>query len=187
MSKIGRQPIQLPTNVTVTLEGERVQVSGPKGVLHWGVPKGITVMVKDGQIDIGREKGNKNLKPLHGLTRAQLANMVKGVSEGFSKQLKIVGVGYRAEAGPEGLRLALGYSHPIDFPTPTGIAFTVDKNIVTITGIDKQLVGEIAARIRSLRPPEPYKGKGILYADEQIRRKPGKAAKAVGTVTGGAG
>jgi len=187
MSKIGKRPIPLPAGATLTTEGQTARVVGPKGTLSWNIPQGITVRIKDAQIEVARAKPSDDLKPLHGLTRAQLANMVKGVTEGFSKQLRIVGVGFRAEVTADGLRLALGFSHPVEFPAPPGIAFTVDKNVITITGIDRQLVGETAARIRALRPPEPYKGKGILYADEQIRRKPGKAAKTIGPVTGGVG
>jgi len=184
MSRIGKRPIRLPAGVTVTLAGRDVSVSGPKGDLHWTHPAGLRVISKDGLVKIEQESGDEGGGALHGLTRALIANMVQGVAEGFAKKLKIVGVGYRAEVTEQGLRLLLGFSHPIDFPAPPGIAFALDKNIITVSGIDKQLVGETAARIRALKKPEPYKGKGIMYEDEQVRRKPGKAAKTVGVGTG---
>ena len=180
MSRVGSRPIQLPPGVTLAMEGADIVVTGPKGTLRWIVPAGMTVLPQDGVVRISRKSDEDQAKAYHGLTRALIANMVQGVSEGYAKQLKIVGVGYRAELIGNGLRLALGFSHPVDFPAPAGISFTVDKNVISISGIDKQLVGETAARIRAFKKPEPYKGKGIMYTDELIRRKPGKAAKAAG-------
>lgn len=184
MSRIGNRPIALTLGATVSLEDRDVVVIGKKGTLRLTIPPGVSVVVREGIVTVERETNQPQAKAFHGLTRALIANMVHGVSEGYSKQLKIVGVGFRAEVTGQGLRLLLGFSHPIDVPTPPGIAFTVDKNVITVTGIDKQLVGETAARIRSFKKPEPYKGKGIMYTDEQVRRKPGKAAKTVGAGTG---
>jgi len=180
MSRIGKRPILLPDQVTLSREGSEVVVTGPKGTLRWLLPPGIELANANGVITIKRSGDEKQDRALHGLSRALVANMVTGVSQGYAKQLKIVGVGYRSEVTGNGLRFSLGYSHPIDITAPAGISLTVDKNLVTVAGIDKQLVGETAARIRAFRKPEPYKGKGIMYVDELIRRKPGKAAKAIG-------
>lgn len=185
MSRIGIRPIPLPSGVTVTWEGTEVVVTGPKGTLRWAPPADITVTQTGGAVHVTRASNEGQAKAFHGLTRALIANMVHGVSKGYAKQLKIVGVGYRAEMVGNGLRLNLGFSHPIDVPAPAGISFSIDKNVITVTGIDKQLVGETAARIRALKKPEPYKGKGVMYTDELVRRKPGKAAKAVGSGAGG--
>ena len=187
MSKIGKRLISVPEGVTVTVEGPEVVVVGPKGSLRWKYPEGIKILVADGVLTVSRGDDSDAQRALHGLTRALVANMIRGVAEGYSKQLKLVGVGFRAETTGNGIRLSLGFSHPIDIPALPGIGFTIDKNVITITGIDRQLVGETAARIRALKKPEPYKGKGVMYVDELVRRKPGKAVKAVGPGAGGAG
>lgn len=165
----------IPDGVTVALEGRRITVKGPKGELSRPVPPEMTVQVDDGEVKVTRPTDEARHRALHGLTRALINNMVQGVSTGFAKQLEIQGVGYRAETQSGGLRLNVGYSHPVDYDAPPGIRLSVEKNTsVTIEGIDKELVGQVAAEIRSVRPPEPYKGKGIRYKDEQVRRKAGK-------------
>lgn len=181
MSKIGQRPISIPADVTISLDSRAIAISGPKGRLSWSLPSGIEARNRDGYLIVTRDRDADRAKSLHGLARAMIANMIEGVAEGYTKQLKIIGVGYRAETTATGLRLTLGFSHPIDFPAPPGITFTVDKNLITVAGCDKQLVGETAARIRSFKKPEPYKGKGIMCVDEVIRRKAGKAAKTVRT------
>jgi large subunit ribosomal protein L6 len=185
MSKIGRRPVNIPAGVTVASPNRTLTVTGPKGRLSWPMPPEVEVKVTGDAATVTRLKDTPRARAQHGLTRALLANMVRGVTEGYAKQLKVMGVGYRVEALGNGLRLSLGYSHPIDVPAPAGISLTIDKNIITVSGIDKQLVGETAARIRALKKPEPYKGKGVAYVDEVVRRKPGKAAKAVGVATQG--
>lgn len=183
MSKIAKKPVILKENVTFSLEGNRAQVSGPKGNLSFVLPKGIKAEKKNGQIIVSQSRENDDkTKPLFGLTRAILANLVKGVTEGFEKQLELSGVGYRAQASGNTLTLSVGYSHPVILKADEGITFTVSENIITISGIDKAKVGDVAAKVRSIRPPEPYKGKGIKYVGERIKRKAGKAAKAVGAV-----
>jgi large subunit ribosomal protein L6 len=181
MSRIGKQPISIPAGVTVSIKDSVITVKGSKGTLTFKPHKLVTVKVDDKTILVER-KGDEGLeRSLHGLTRTLVANMVEGVTKGFSKKMEIQGVGYRAEIVGKKLKLALGYSHPVDFPAPDGITFEIDKekkNIVTISGIDKALVGQTAADMRALRPPEPYKGKGIRYFGEAIRRKAGKAATA---------
>lgn len=166
----------IPDGVTVALEGRRITVKGPKGELSRPIPPEMTVRVDDGEVKVTRPTDEARHRALHGLTRALIDNMVQGVSTGFAKQLEIQGVGYRAETQQSGgLRLNVGYSHPVDYDAPPGIRLSVEKNTsVTIEGIDKELVGQVAAEIRSVRPPEPYKGKGIRYKDEQVRRKAGK-------------
>lgn len=183
MSKLAKIPVKLEEGVTYTLEGNVAKVVGPKGNLSFAIPEGVKVELKDGSLRIIGVDNNPNLKPLLGLTRAILANMVTGVSRGFEKKLELSGVGYRAQAAGRDLTLSIGFSHPVKFQGDEGINFSVEENIITISGIDKQLVGDTAAKIRDIRPPEPYKGKGIKYKDEIIRRKAGKAAKALGAAT----
>lgn len=179
MSRIGKQPISLPKGVSVEMKGMMVTVKGPKGQLSQTFPPEMTVEQEDGVLSVKRPSDNRQHRALHGLSRALLNNMVVGVSEGFSKTLMIEGVGYRAEMSGKNLVLNLGYSHPITYPPPQDISFEVEDRgkRVIITGIDKQAVGQIAAVIRKQRPPEPYKGKGVRYSDETIRRKAGKAGK----------
>ncbi len=173
-------PVPVPAGVEVSIQGTSVTVSGPKGQLHWDFHPDMQVAMQDGTIVVNRPSDNKKHRALHGLTRALLANMVQGVASGFTRELVIEGVGYRADMQDKNLVLSVGYSHPVVIAPPPGITFEVAKGNrnITVLGIDKQAVGEIAARIRSVRPPEPYKGKGIAYAGEQIRRKAGKAGKA---------
>jgi large subunit ribosomal protein L6 len=176
MSRIGKRPIPVPKNVTVTIEGQRVKVKGPKGELEREMHREMTLAMENGEVIVTRPSDESAHKSLHGLTRTLIANMVEGVTKGFQKQLDIVGVGYKAEVRPYGLQMALGYSHPIEVRAPKGIKLTAPApTSVIIEGADKEVVGQIAAEIRSLRPPEPYKGKGIKYVGEQIRRKAGKA------------
>jgi len=180
MSRIGKLPIAIPAGVTVQKgDNNLVTVKGSKGELSFTVPKNISVEITDGVVTLGRKGNSGNDKSMHGLSRTLVANMVHGVTKGFSKQLEIQGVGYRATMQGSKLVLALGYSHPIELQPPAGIQISVDpekKNILTVTGADKQLVGEIAAKIRGYRKPEPYKGKGIRYLGEHVVRKAGKAA-----------
>ncbi len=176
MSRIGRQPIPVPKGVEVTLEGTNVKIKGPKGVLGLCINERINLSYDNERILVNRINDSKRDKALHGLTRSLIANMVEGVTKGFEKRLNIVGIGYRAELKGDKLNFNLGYSHPIEFSLPKGINAKVEKQVnITIEGIDKQLVGEVAAKIRSFKMPEPYKGKGILYSDEKVRRKIGKA------------
>ena len=176
MSRIGKNPIAVPAGVTVTLDGHQVSVKGPKGELSRSIPADMIVKQEDGQITVNRPSDEAKHKALHGLSRTLIANMVEGVTKGFSKQLDIVGVGYKAEARPYGLQLALGYSHAIEYKAPKGITLKAPlPTQILIEGANKEIVGQVAAELRSLRPPEPYKGKGIKYAGEQIRRKAGKA------------
>lgn len=179
MSRIGRLPIPIPQGVDVRIDGLTVTVKGPKGELAQTFPEGVTIAVEDGNIVVRRVSDNRRHKAFHGLTRALLANMVEGVTKGFEKKLEIEGVGYRAELQGQELVLWVGFSHPVRIQPLPGITFKVDKGgrEITVQGIDKQVVGEMAARIRRVRPPEPYKGKGIRYAGEVIRRKAGKAGK----------
>ena len=175
MSRVGKLPIAIPEGVTVTLDGDRVAVSGPKGALSRRIPAGITVTVDDATARVTTERPEPRYRALHGLTRALLMNMVHGVTQGFVKTLEIQGVGYKAEARPYGLRLVVGLSHPVEFRAPDGITCSVEGNVtVKVQGIDKELVGQVAADIRRVRPPEPYKGKGIRYQGERVRRKAGK-------------
>ncbi|MGD8624122.1 MAG: 50S ribosomal protein L6 [Anaerolineae bacterium] len=179
MSRIGKQPILLPDKVQVQIKGSRVTVKGPKGELTRAFDPKIKITQKDGVVSVERSTDHRFQRALHGLTRALLANMVTGVSKGYSKTLEIVGTGYRAEMQGVKLVLHLGYSHPIEFDPPQDIEFEVPRGgrVVTVHGIDKELVGEIAARIRRQRPPEPYKGKGVRYQGEWVRRKAGKAGR----------
>jgi len=176
MSRIGKQPIPVPKGVDVSISGDVVNVKGPKGQLQVNTMPGVTAAVEDGNLNITRADDEPQTRSFHGLIRALLANATTGVTEGWSKQLDIVGIGYKAESRGASVIFNLGYSHPIDFAVPNGIEIDVDAkaNRVTVKGIDRQQVGQIAAEIRGLRPPEPYKGKGIRYADERVRTKAGK-------------
>ncbi|HEU5184468.1 MAG TPA: 50S ribosomal protein L6 [Gemmatimonadaceae bacterium] len=176
MSRIGRKPVPVPKNVTATVEGQTVKVKGPKGELERRLHPEMGVALDNGTIVVSRPSDEPNHRALHGLTRTLVANMVDGVTKGYSKQLEIVGVGYKAETRAYGLQLALGFSHPVEYRAPKGIKLTAPQPTqIIIEGADKELVGQVAAELRNLRPPEPYKGKGIKYQGEQIRRKAGKA------------
>lgn len=178
MSRIGKLPVAIPSGVKISLDGTEIKVQGPKGALTQNLPERITVAVEAEQVVVTRPSDEKNDRALHGLVRSLINNMVIGVTQGFSKDLEINGVGYRAEIKGKTLTLALGYSHPVVYELPDGIEVEVDKQTkLTVKGIDKQLVGSAAAKIRSFRKPEPYKGKGIKYADEHIVRKAGKTGK----------
>lgn len=182
MSKIARIPVSIKEGVNVTLKGSAVKVVGPKGDLSFVVPNGIKAEIKDGKVVVSQVmKNDIETKALFGLTRASIANMVKGVSDGFEKKLELSGVGYRAQADGSTLTLFVGFSHPVVVKNDN-VKFSVAENVITVSGINKTLVGDIASKIRSVRPPEPYKGKGIKYQNERIRRKAGKAAKALGAV-----
>src|SRR5829696_4769351 len=176
MSRIGRKPIAVPGGVNVTIEGNTVRVKGPRGELSRTLHRDMRVAMENGAITVTRPSDENLHKALHGLSRTLVANMVEGVTKGFQKQLDIVGVGYKAESRPYGLQLALGFSHPVEYRAPQGIKLTAPiPTQILIDGANKEIVGQVAAELRSLRPPEPYKGKGIKYAGEQIRRKAGKA------------
>jgi large subunit ribosomal protein L6 len=176
MSRIGKLPVAVPDGVEITLDGAHLVVKGSKGMLRHIVPSGITLELKDDQIHVTRNNDSKKVRSLHGLTRTLVANMVTGTTQGFQKKLNIVGVGYRANVQGRLLQLSLGYSHPIRYTIPDGIDVSIEEQTkITVSGIDKQKVGQTAAEIRSFRKPEPYKGKGISYADEVIRRKVGKS------------
>jgi len=176
MSRIGKKSIPLPKGVTVTVEGNVVKVKGPKGELQRTVHPELSVKLENNELTVSRPSEETRHKALHGLTRTLVANMVEGTSTGFRKTLELVGVGYKAEVRPYGLQLALGYSHPIEYKAPKGIKLTAPvPTQILIDGADKEMVGQVAAEIRSFRKPEPYKGKGIKYQGEQIRRKAGKA------------
>ena len=178
MSRIGKLPISIPAGVDVAIEGRHVTVSGPKGRLERDVSPILNVVKEDGHLRVERPNDAKESRELHGLTRTLLANMVTGVTEGYRKGLEITGVGYRAQLVGNKLQLSLGYSHPVEIDPPSGITFELENPThLAVVGIDKQLVGEIAARVRGTRKPEPYKGKGVRYAGEQVRRKAGKAGK----------
>lgn len=176
MSRIGVKPIPIPKSVKVNIGNNAVNVEGPKGKLQFVVPAQISVVVDADLVKVSRAQDTKQLRALHGLTRAMVANMVKGVSEGYSKELEIVGVGYRAQVTGKKIVLQLRFSHPIEYPIPEGINIEVPKpNQMVVKGIDRQKVGQVAADIRAFSPPEPYKGKGIRYVGEYVRRKAGKA------------
>lgn len=176
MSRIGKAPIPIPQGVEIKQAGSTVEVKGPKGTLSHTIPVGVSLQVADGVIHVKRDGDAKRARSLHGLTRTLIANMVTGVTQGFEKGLEIVGIGYRANLQGRNLQLNVGYSHPVIYPLPEGIEVEVEKqNKITVKGIDKQQVGQAAAEIRSFRKPEPYKGKGIRYIGEQVRRKAGKA------------
>jgi large subunit ribosomal protein L6 len=179
MSRIGQQPIPIPSGVEVTIEGVHVVVKGPKGTLEHDAPSSLALQRDGDEVTVTRSDDERENRALHGLTRSLVNNMVVGVSEGFVKELEIVGVGYRAQAqGPSKLELQIGYSHSVPVDAPEGITFEVPTPTrITVRGADKQLVGQVAADIRKIRKPEPYKGKGIRYVDEYVRRKAGKSAK----------
>lgn len=176
MSRIGRSIITIPAGVTVELQGEEVQVKGPKGELSVAMPTGFSLKQAESQLSVVQETENRETNARYGLLRTLIANAVTGVHTGFEKKLEMNGVGFRVEKKGEGLVFSLGFSHKVDFVPQAGITLAVDGNIITVSGIDKQLVGQAAAQIRQLKKPEPYKGKGIRYIDEHIRRKAGKAA-----------
>ena len=178
MSRIGKQPIKLPEGVTLEVSGQTVKVSGPKGTLERELARGLKVKIDKDLVIVSPKKTDRKHKALHGTFRALIANMVKGVSEGWSKELELVGIGYKVETSGKDIILNVGFSHPVKIEAQEGIIFETEKTQITIKGIDKELVGKVAAEIRRVRPPEPYKGKGIRYKDEIVRRKPGKAAKA---------
>jgi large subunit ribosomal protein L6 len=176
MSRVGRQPIPVPDGVEVKIDGRSVSVKGPRGQLESSFDPEMEIEISDGELLVKRPTDRPRHRSLHGLTRSLLANMVEGVTAGFERTLEIHGVGYKAEKRGQGLLLQLGFSHPVEFPAPEGIDFTLDSpTLIRVGGIDKQLVGEVAARIRQIRPPEPYKGKGVRYLNEHVRRKAGKA------------
>jgi large subunit ribosomal protein L6 len=179
VSRIGRKPIAIPDKVQVKIDGSEVSVKGPKGELNYRFPVDIEIKQEDGQVLVTRPTDQRHHRALHGMTRALIANMVLGVSEGFQRTLVIEGVGYRAEIEGKKLVMYLGYSHPIPMEPPANVEFVVEERgrVVRVRGIDKQVVGELAAQIRKLRPPEPYLGKGVRYEEERIRRKAGKAGK----------
>lgn len=176
-SRVGKKPIDIPSGVQVTRDGGSVRVKGPKGELNFALAHGVDVKVEPQSVLVSQVGGGKQALALHGTTRAVIANMVEGVTKGFSKTLEIQGTGYRAQMSGKKLSLQLGFSHPIDFDPPAGITLAIDgPTKVIISGFNKELVGQVAANIRGFRPPEPYKGKGIRYAGEYVRRKAGKAA-----------
>lgn len=178
MSRIGKAPIAIPSGVDITITGQHITVKGPKGTLSRVIPGEIIVRKEDTTLFVERPNDERQNRSLHGLCRTLVSNMVIGVTDGFSKELEIVGVGYRAEAQGANLRLALGFSHPVNVPAPDGITFEIPvQTRIIIKGIDKELVGQVAANIRSIRKPEPYKGKGVRYAGERILRKAGKTGK----------
>lgn len=178
MSRIGKRPIDVPNKVSVAIDGQDVVVKGPKGELSRTIPAEIAIEQEGTQIVVQRRNESRPARQRHGLSRTLVANMVEGVSQGFQRKLEIIGVGYRAQVQGKNLVLAVGYSHPVEIEPPTGIQFVVENNTnVTVSGIDKEIVGNTAAKIRAVRPPEPYKGKGIRYAGEVVRRKAGKAGK----------
>jgi large subunit ribosomal protein L6 len=178
MSRIGRLPISVPSGVEIKIDGQDVAVKGPKGELKLTVKSPIEVKLEDGQVLVTRPDDERESRSLHGLTRTLIANQIVGVTDGYSKGLEVVGTGYRVQSKGNSVEFALGYSHPITVDPPQGISFTVEgNNKLTVSGIDKQAVGEVAANIRKLRKPEPYKGKGVRYAGEVVRRKAGKSGK----------
>ena len=179
MSRIGKIPVEIPAGVKISQDHSIIKVEGPKGKLSMEVPKGVDVVLGDKTAEVKRPSDGRKERSYHGLVRTLLANMVKGVSSGFEKSLEISGVGYRAEVASKTLKLVIGFSAPVEYAIPEGIQIKVDKQVnIAVSGIDKQLVGRVAAEIRSLKKPEPYKGKGIKYAGEQIRRKVGKSVGA---------
>jgi large subunit ribosomal protein L6 len=175
MSRIGKKPVAMPKGVTMQIQGNTVAVKGPRGELQRTLHPEMRIALANDQFTVARPSDEKRHKALHGLTRTLVQNMVDGVSKGFSKSLEIQGVGYKAEAKPYGVNLIVGYSHPVKYEAPKGIKISVDNNVlVKVEGADKELVGQVAAELRAVRPPEPYKGKGIRYVGEQVRRKAGK-------------
>lgn len=180
MSKLARVPVAIKEGVSVSIENDSIKVSGPKGNLCFRIPEGVTVRIEGNALHVAPKDKREDINALLGLTRATIANMVKGVSSGFEKKLELSGVGYRASLSGKDLILQIGFSHPVKIQAETGITYSVVENIITVFGVDKGQVGDAAARIRRIRPPDPYKEKGIQYVGERIRRKVGKAAKAVG-------
>ena len=182
MSRVGKQPIVVPSGVECKLDGVSLKVKGPKGQLNRDLHPNMKVTIEKDVITVTRPTDGRIDRSLHGLTRTLINNMVVGVTQGFSKTLNIVGVGYKVDLKGKGLNLSLGFSHPVNYPAPEGIEFDVDskKNVIVIKGMNKEAVGQTAAEIRMLRPPEPYKGKGVMYEDEKIRRKAGKTAASGG-------
>lgn len=174
MSRVGKKPIEIPDNVEVKIEGKEITVKGPKGELSRQVRPEVKVKKKDDQILVTPQIKTKKTNAFWGLTRALIYNMVEGVTKGYEKKLKIQGLGYKAKMQGDKLVLKVGYSHPVEMEPPEGVDVSVDKSIITVSGIDKELVGQIASKIRKVKPPEPYKGKGIRYVGEEVRRKPGK-------------
>jgi len=179
MSRIGRRPVALPKGVAAQIEGARITITGPRGSIARTIHSDLQVALEDDAVVVRRPSDESRHKALHGLTRTLVANMVEGVTKGFSKALEIQGVGYKAEPKPFGVQLVVGFSHPVPYHAPQGIKISVENNVVVkIEGVDKELVGQVAAELRNVRPPEPYKGKGIRYVGEQVRRKAGKTAQA---------
>jgi len=178
MSRIGKQPVAIPPKVKVEVKGQKVFVEGPKGKLEWELPRRTSLKVENGKVVVSREGDDADAKALHGLSRALVNNMVRGVSEGFVKKLEIQGVGFKAAVAGNSVNMTLGYSHPIVYPIPAQIKVIVEDNTkITIEGPDRQVVGEVAAELRSFYPPEPYKGKGVRYTDERVIRKEGKTVQ----------
>jgi large subunit ribosomal protein L6 len=179
MSNIGKIPVQIPDNINIEISSDRIKVRGPKGELEHSLPKEISVVKKGNILSIQRNSDSKRAKELHGLSRSLISNLIEGVNTGFEKRLKMVGVGFKAQIADTKLVLNTGFSHPVEIEPVTGIEFKVEKNTqITVSGIDKELVGRVASKIRAVKKPEPYKGKGIMYEDEKIRRKAGKTLKA---------
>lgn len=180
MSRIGKQPIVVPSDVTIEVVGDLLTVRGPLGVLLQSIHTAVELVVADHEVIVQRKKEDRTSRAIHGLTRTLIANMVAGVTKGWQKELEMSGVGYRSSMQGADLLLAVGYSHPVTVPAPSGIAFRVSDGKIVVTGIDKALVGQVAANIRAVKPPEPYKGKGIRYVGEKVRRKAGKVGKVGG-------
>jgi large subunit ribosomal protein L6 len=181
VSRIGKLPISIPAGVKVAIEANALRLEGPKGKLQAELPSGVDVKVEGNVVRVERQAEDRKIRALHGLTRKLIANMTQGVSQGFTRVLDINGVGYRAEVRGQEIHMTLGYSHPVVFPLPAGVSAAVERQvIITLSGADRQVLGETAAKIRSLRPPEPYKGKGIKYREEVIKRKAGKAVGSAG-------
>ena len=181
MSRIGKLPVTIPVGVKVDLDANGLRLEGPKGKLQTALPGGLGVKVEGNLLRVERQSEDRRVRALHGLTRKLIANMTQGVSQGFTRVLDINGVGYRAEVKGQEIHMTLGYSHPVVFPLPAGVSASVERQvIITLSGADRQVLGESAAKIRSLRPPEPYKGKGIKYREEVIKRKAGKAVGSAG-------
>ena len=179
MSRIGRKPVPLPKGVTAQIDGQRITVKGPKGEIGRTIHPELAMTLEEAAVVVRRPSDESRHKALHGLTRTLIANMVDGVTKGFAKALEIQGVGYKAEPKPFGVQLVVGFSHPVPYHAPQGIKISVENNVVVkVEGVDKELVGQVAAEIRAIRPPEPYKGKGVRYVGEQVRRKAGKTAQA---------
>jgi large subunit ribosomal protein L6 len=178
MSRIGKLPITITQGVAIERDGSKMKVTGPKGTVEFDIPRQVTVKEEDGKLIVEIKGSDKLSKALHGTVRAIIANNVKGVSEGWTKKMELVGTGFRAEVAGNLLTLTLGFSHPVKVTAPEGVNFKVEKNIISVEGADRAKVGQICAEIRRNKPPEPYKGKGILYQGEKVRRKAGKAAKA---------